>query len=564
MKKSITHYLIAVGISFLFVSNQAIAQNFIWGTSGGGTASTQGSDDETVKDIATDRNGNVYVLSQVMSTGLKVAGQSVTGYGSNNIMLASFKPNGVFRWVKIIGTGRGDNCHWLGVDGKDGVYLVGNVYKDNGPANIDKDATSPKNYQTNIIVKYDTAGTYQWHRHPEMDTFSNVILWGQSRTIAMDVAPSGNVYWLMQLPPGGYGNGALKVTDTGTYLIKYSPTGGFSYVKPELTMKGYVVGRTAMTVDEASNRFILGGTHPGNGTLIMGGVTQPSCVFIACYKLDGTFNWKSISAGVAEFFSRPVIDASGNIYQSGWSTKGFVFDSYTTSGGTGSTAFVMKFDKNGKVQWGKDANSTAACRAQAAALRNNNELIIAGNFAGLLEWPGYAGKFTTILGSNYETFITRFDTQNGAVLGMDLITSSNGYHELPARMTSDGKGNVYIGGEFTEKMIVTQKDTLVKNGGGQTDWFLVKYGNKWPVSVADHAASKVRVYPNPATEQITVTGITAGTTIQVINMLGQQVQQIVSKSEQEVFKTSAMVPGSYMLQLSNYDGIKEIYRIEKQ
>jgi hypothetical protein len=163
MKRITTLYLFCFCI--LHLSLPAHAQNFLWGRSGGSIENSNNSTDrEEVRDIATDRNGNVYITAPVKKIGLNIAGQPLTGYGSSDMMLASFKADGSFRWAKLIGGGSFDYGEWIGTDDKDGVYISGlTASKIDGPVNIDVDAQSPKNFQRYILVKYDTAGKFQLH-----------------------------------------------------------------------------------------------------------------------------------------------------------------------------------------------------------------------------------------------------------------------------------------------------------------------------------------------------------------------------------------------------------------
>jgi hypothetical protein len=571
MKRIITRYLLAFGYLLLF-SQSAIAQNFLWGRSGGSMETTSGSDDETVTDMATDRNGNIYILAEVKKNGLQIAKQPITGYGASDVMLASFTPKGVLRWVKMIGNGDDDTPRWLGTDAKDGVYLSASLNKRNNVTSIDKDAISPKNAQVNILIKYDTAGKFQWYRHPEMDTFTGSSIYSNVGTWAMDVTPSGDVYWLMQLIPGGYGGGAIKITDTANYLLKYSSSGGLSISKPNLRITGVSGAHVAMTVDEANNRFYLSGydAHSSAAGVWFNGKQLPKqSVYVGCFKLDGSYMWsKESTSGSGNFFSRVALDVAGNIYIAGQGSgadgsgnPALVFNGYTVNSGTPSSRpIIIKMDKNGNLLWGKTANTSVSSGGAAVAVRNADEVMLLGSFNVKLEWPGYSGSLTS---TSYDLFITRFSTSNGDVKGMDMIPSSTGT-DYPRRMIADGKGNVYLGGEFTQRLFVNYKDTLVNTAGGTTDWFLIKYGDMWPAGVSTSNAFTATIYPNPAMEQITVSGIAEGTEIRVLNMLDQQVLQTISSGETEVLNTSALVPGSYIIQLKSRDGEQANCRIEKR
>lgn len=570
MKKLITRILLSS--CMILLGNLAIAQNFLWGRSGGSAETTSGSDDETVKDMVVDRNGNIYILAEVKKTNLQIAGQPLTGYGWTDVMLASFTSKGSFRWVKMFGNGDADYAHWLGTDGKDGIYVSAGLDKSNNAANIDKDATSPKNCQVNTLIKYDTSGKFQWYRHPEMDTFQFAAIRSNVGTLAMDVGPSGTVYWLMQLIPGGYGGGAISIKDTANYILKYSSSGALSIIKPDLKFTGVAGANVSMTIDETNNRFYVSGFNAYNNgdTWMSGNKLASTACYIGCYKLDGSYLWhKEGNNGYGNFYSRVAIDALGNIYQAGLgkgaSPSGdpaFVFNGYTVSTGSNSSApLIIKMDMNGKLLWAKAGKAGTASGAVAVAIRNKDEVILLGDFNKKMEWAGYAGSLTT---SSYDVFITRFQTWNGDVIGMDKIESDAGFYDYPRCMIADGKGNVYIGGEFTEKMFVNYKDTLVNNiGGGNTDWFLIKYGDMWPASVASNNSSRLRLYPNPTNGRFTFDGLPLGSTITVSNMVGQQQKLVSSNREANTFDIGGLPTGSYIIQVTADDGNRSVFKIEK-
>ncbi|WP_276133670.1 T9SS type A sorting domain-containing protein [Polluticoccus soli] len=568
MKRTFAFYAICT-FCILHFSLCSSAQNFLWGRSGGSVEPGNGPKLETIRDMATDRNGNVYILTHVMKQGMNIAGLPIKGYGGRDVLLASFKPDGTLRWKKLIGNGDDERSYWLGTDNKDGVYFSCEVSIDDWPANIDTDATTLTSYLRFILVKYDTAGNFQWYRHPEADTLSTTTTWSYNRSLVMDVDDAGNTYWLMQLYPGVYGNGALVVPALSMYLIKYSASGSFSYIKPSSFFVNPMGAQGMyMTLDDANGRFYLsGGVYP-DGVLTMAGDTIKTG-YIGCFKLDGSFLWKrTFTSGGGGFGSRAAIDGAGNVYLAGSasgksSTKPpAVFNGYTaTHQSIHGAPFVTKMDKNGNHIWSKDADAKgASCSASAIALRGK-EVVIAGSYAGPVDWPGFVGPGLTT-SDVYDVFITRFDTSNGWVWNVDRMASTTGSYEYPARMVSDGKGNVYIGGDFGGDMVINAAGKITSTGG-DTDWFLVKYGDMWPASVNTTVVGGVKIYPNPATDLLTVEGAKAGMQVTVLNLLGQQVYHGVLNNNTEVISISQLPPGNYALYLTGSDGSRSVVKVEK-
>ncbi len=553
----------------LHFSFSATAQNFLWGRSGGSSDPSQGADDETVTDIATDRNGNVYILAPSLTAGRNVAGNPLPSYGYCDIVLSSFRPDGTFRWAKVIGGSDDDLPKGLQTDAKDGVYICAAVSSNSSPGHIDADATLAQNYQFFLLVKYDTAGNYQWHRQPEASTLPDGNSWNYTRSVAMDVDDAGNVYWLMSLYDGVY-EGSLTVPALGLYILKYDAGGNFSYIKPDIEADMQAFPNMNMKIDDVDGRFYLSGYRSG-GTITMGGNVITNSMYIGCFNLDGTFNWKRENSRIGSGFSgRAVIDASSNIYLCGASNatlNGVPNDNFNgyevTHGGGSGTPFIIKMDKNGTNIWGADAVVNAASGATGIALRNN-EVVMSGVFPRLLEWPGYSGTgYNKPVNEGYDMFITRFDAGNGAVLGIDKVGSTFGYNEFSTCMASDGRGNVYIGGEFAADMNVNSLYNLTSTGG-QTDWFVIKYGDMWPANVNVFVSDKdVIIYPNPAYDKVNISNAGVGTTLQLSDMAGRVLQTQLLHSNQEKIDVSAYPTGSYIIRLIDKNGGNVIRKIVK-
>jgi hypothetical protein len=144
-------------------------------------------------------------------------------------------------------------------------------------------------------------------------------------------------------------------------------------------------------------------------------------------------------------------------------------------------------DSNGNNKWGVNANTNGTSFSFGIAKRNNNEVVIAGCYPGKLLWQGANIVPNHAPNQSYDVFITRFNLHTGEVLGVDTLASSFGYDDEPGAMASDGNGNVYVGGYFSADLRVPG-DTL-ENIGGQTDFFVAKYGCNCGATLANYTAN---------------------------------------------------------------------------
>lgn len=467
------------------------AQSWQWGDRGGSPQSVSSSNWEEVKDMAVDVNGNVYILANVKSDNIDVGGQSISGRGDMDVCLASFRCNGTLRWVKIMGSQNyGDVPLTLRTDKLNGVYLsiysprTANKY----PVYIGNDTVINSNDERSFyIIKYDTSGNFKWVRAPQPDTATANFLSG---TIDMDVDSAGNIHALCQLSPGIF-EGSFVAVSTYTFqgfpyqdcILKYDRDGNFQGGLA-FDAKNCIRTGAKMIRDVQSGNYYLSGGNMFSAALPMGN-TQIAAAsgYIACFNLEGKYLW-DIQSDAASIEGRLVLDADKNMYVCGLirspsasnpnaNFNGFVAQPYPNI--SNGSPFVAKIGSDKKNVWATYAILKGTTFSAEVAMRNSGEIVLAGFHPGYLAWPGYTkDTFNYPPNSGYRPFITRFNTQTGKILGMnDLATDSNDTRSR--RIISDGRNNVYIGGNFSNKLTVNSK--TLYSVGGESDWFVAKYGH---------------------------------------------------------------------------------------
>ena len=74
----------------------------------------------------------------------------------------------------------------------------------------------------------------------------------------------------------------------------------------------------------------------------------------------------------------------------------------------------------------------------------------------------------------------------------------------------------------------------------------------------------LRIFPNPAKDQLTIEGGEAGMKLTILNTIGQQVYSGVLSRSREVVNISKLAPGNYILQLTDMGGIRNTVKLVKQ
>ncbi len=551
------------------------AQTWQWGKRGGSADAGTGGPDETVVGMATDPKGNIYVLSKVLNTSLNVDSHAITGWGNQDILLSSFKCDGTYRWSKDIGTNSDDVPVAIRTDSLGGVYISGSLVAGSITRHIDVDTTwSSASYQSIFLMKYDTAGNYKWFVYPQPDTLTafDVAFHPYTDIEDMDIDGGGNIYLLCNLEPGVYANGSFVATSVGYYILKYDKSGNFIIGNQmQITYTGSY-SNLLMKKDFQNGRYYITGTL-NSGTLNMGTIPINHPMFIGCFNNSGTLLWqKQDTDPIAEgsTFGRPAIDWQHNIYLGGRASPTDTFNGYALINGGSGTVVAFKLDTNGNNIWAKNGTTNAVSFCNSVIL-NGPEAVIAGQYPGLLKWTGYPDSLNLATGSGYHIFITRFNSTTGAVIGIDGLSSTSGTNCDATALTSDKFGNFYVGGDFASS--ITVAGTTLNSIGGGSDFFIAKYGTanctgaitlETPPEPGKFSITGIHVFPNPATDELNITGVPQATSYRLLSITGTTQMQGPLQEGSNSLPVQRLATGIYLLEMTGADGARSIVRVVKE
>lgn len=462
----------------LFLCSHVHAQSWQWGKRGGSAQNIGSGNWEEVADMATDVNGNVYLLGHVAAASIDMDGQVKQGNGNNEVVLASYSCSGKLRWWKVIGGTSNDYAGTICADKQNGIYATFLLPRFHAAGNvkIDTDTSfSGISYTSVFMIKYDTAGNYKWLRCPQADTVTGYA-YSNTGIIDMESDDNGNIFWLCQLPTGAFANGAYIVSTAGVHMLQYDRNGIFQGgFKMDMTLQGLALNMTKMTRDHRAGKFYIAGYRYDKVTIAGAAINRPK--FVAAFDASGNNLWKRETGAIGAsdgFYGKPVLDADKNIYLGGCVRTPDTFFSFIPDPAITVTApIIAKLDSMGNLIWAKSAIVNGASFGRGGiALRNSGEVILHGSFPGDLSWPGYGGKFSIPPNTGYRPFITNFNTHTGKVLGMEQLVASVGTDDIVVR--ADGRNSVFIGGLFRSSLTVNGNKMTV--WGGESDWFAAKYG----------------------------------------------------------------------------------------
>jgi len=266
---------------------------------------------------------------------------------------------------------------------------------------------------------------------------------------------------------GGYAGGVLGCKKdcsgldlSGCYVwgVDFSPR---SFAKSSTTSpKEY---GHAIAVDSAGNRYIAGAIDSslkvGSSSVSSRGGGLEAIVV----KLDssGKGVWAWVGGSVATTDSPAMargiaVDSGGYSYVTGSFTgKSCVFDvnaKQPKDSKGGKDLFVVKLDKNGKVQWATFAGAAGDEEGHAIALDGKGGVVLTGSFQGsvpfgsttLTAQKDSAGKTTG------DIFVARLDAAKGAFSWATALGSAGS--EQGKAIAVDSTGNSYVAGSFDGKI----------------------------------------------------------------------------------------------------------------
>jgi uncharacterized delta-60 repeat protein len=362
-----------------------------------------GNIDDEATAVAVDDSGNVYV------TGFSY--DANTDYDYTTI---KYNAAGQQQWIARYNgpDNYGDKAAAMAID------PAGNVYVTGWSANA-----GSLDYAT---IKYNSDGQQQWvARYNGPDNSSE-----EATAIALD--GSGNVYVT------GSSWGSKTASDYAT--VKYDSAGQEQWVVRYDGPASYTDEATALAVDGTGNVYVTGGSY-GLGfnydyaTIKYNAAGQQQ--WVARY--DGPINSDDEATGI-------VLDASGNVYVTGYS-----------AGSAGYDYATINYDTLGQQQWVSryDGPAHGVDYASAIAIDGSSNVHVTGYSGG----SGTDSDYATIRydAAGHEQWVARYD---GPISSADQATA----------ITLDASGNVYVTGNSYGSNGTWDYATVKYDSGGQQQW----------------------------------------------------------------------------------------------
>lgn len=358
--------------------------NQLWTATYNGT----GSLNDEGRDVAVDKNGNVYVTGYTASSG--------PNYDFVTIM---YDASGTQQWATLYnGSGNGyDEAYSLAIDTSGNTYVTGSATVSSQGAN----------YAT---IKYNSAGVQQW-----VSLYNGP---GNSIDAATQIKLDNN--FDVYISGHSYGSG----TDLDIATIKYNNSGVQQWVSRYNGVLNFFDAPEALFIDASNNVYVAGATYGGLATendyvtikINNAGAQQWAQVF------DGTQNEEDKAFDV-------LTDQNQNVYVTGRSMS---------FGGSAEDMVTIKYSPSGSLIWKDTYNgpSSGYDDAQQMRLGTSGALYITGYSAGL--------------GTNNDYLTLKYDTANGGIEWEARFDGPASNSDQAFAMEIDATESIYVTGTSTD------------------------------------------------------------------------------------------------------------------
>lgn len=395
-----------------------------------------GAGGDSGKDIVTDMDGNVILISDFNGTVDFEPGAGVTNLTSAGVQecaISKYDPDGNLIWaVRVGGTGN-DAANSVDVDNAGNIYVAGTFQN---------------------TVDFDPgAGT------------ANLTSNGGADTYILMLDPNGIFGWVKRV--GGTADDAassIDVDNSGNILVS---------------------GFFRNTTDFDPNAGVVNSTSIGSAD-----------AFVVKLSSSGDYQWHYALGGTTDDDARGLrTDASGAVYVTGYFTGTVDFDFSASTqnlvSNTGSTdIFVLKIASSGTYVNAVQVGSTGYDSGRAINVDSQGDILITGMFSLTADFDPGAGTNNKTSGGAFDIFVLKLDYSLNHVWAS---TASGSVDDEGHSIETDDFDNVFVAGFFRTTVDFDPgagtQNVTVSGGGSFADQFYWKLDSDGNYLSADKAGA---------------------------------------------------------------------------
>jgi hypothetical protein len=517
--------------------------------------------------IATDAQGNVYTAGYFYGTADFDPGAGIVTLTSNgsDAFISKLDAQGNFIWAKNFAS---NGSAWgITLDAGGNIYATG-VFSaafadfDPGPGTYTMNAPGA------FVLKLDPSGNFTWAK-----ALGGVNSYGMS----VAVNNNGDVYTVgffdnsssdFDPGPGTYTLGSGGGDDI--FISKLDGSGNFQWAE----RIGGVLGQSATNVklDASGNIYFSGQVYgtvdfdPGPGNYLLTGSGSASRGFVCKLSSGGNLIWANCTQGPGTCLGSIItLDSTGNIY-SGGSFMGVVDldpgpGSFQVTSAGLQDVFISKLDQTGSFLWGKTIGGSDADFCGSLATDTLGNIYYAGTFNVTADFdPGPGSYSLTSLCGGFptEAFLAKLDIAGNFAWARAIAPTCD---SRATGIAVDASSNVYTTGYFsgTGDFDPDPNGVSTLTNNCQISGFVHKMSqDNIPASTVESAfISMLAVYPNPACDQLFITGNLSPEKklqVRIYDALGQLMNAPEINAGQTQLDIHLLKSGIYWIHLQDNSG----------
>lgn len=557
--------------SACIIAHVAVAQTFDWAYNNGTPVQDEGHA------IVTDATNHVYTVGRFRGTADFDPGDAVfelTSDNNDDIYIQKVNSSGELVWAKQIGGTSFDVVHDIDLDQSGNIYIVGSFFgvADFDPSDGLSEMTS-YGLEDAFVIKMSPDGELIWMKQfggeytdeciaVEIDQFGDVYTTGRFQTTADFQPGEGSVL----LSASGF-------SDDEIFLCKHSSDGDIMWAKK---MGGSLNEQPTDICINNINQVYLTGFYYGSGdydgndgvaTLIAQGYTDG---FIACYTLDGDYQWAHTIGGVGYDVGHALVsDGLARIYVAARFENTIDVDpgasEFNLTASMQDIA-IMKFETDGSFLWAKQWGGTGVDVPQSMDIDALQQIYCTGSFQGTADFDGNNSTLNLTSAGSEDIFISKMDTDGNTWWVGAMGSSDAVFGDVGKDITIDASGDILVTGWFYNTADFDPSDaaTFPITSQGSFDAFVVKVDQP-DVSISELNEQNFDLFPNPSHGfvQWNIAGFIGNGRLTLYNSIGQiLLEQTLNVSTNELQLPSAA--GIYHIRLTDESGKVWMGKVERR
>lgn len=394
--------------------------------------------DDGVYAATVDPMGNVIVAGRLVGP-TRVGDGMIAGGGGTDAFVASLRSDNSIRWARSFGGSGTDVATGVAADPGGSVVVVGTF---SGTVDFGRGAVTSMGDTDVFIVSLTPEGVVRWVR-----TFGAEGA-DTANAVAVDTA---GVYVTGSARNGlDFGGGFVAgTTSPDPFVMALGPDGSFRWVRRYSAVSPRTGSGAGFGVAVGSDGGVVA-TGYFQGAPTFGGDVLASAgnfdLFVVSLTAAGAQRWsKRVGAASADWAQAVTLDASNNVYITGYYQGSVDFGGGLVTAPSGTDGFVASYTSTGSYRWARRMGGATGVFGNATgyglSIDPAGNVIVGGSFSGNVD---FGGGFRASAG-NTDAFLASY-TAAGAHRWSRRF-GGDGADEFRG-VAVDSSANVYAGGLF--------------------------------------------------------------------------------------------------------------------